>query len=406
MSNAAAKITFNGADGQSLDARLDRPQGEIRAYALFAHCFTCGKNALAAARISKALAERGIAVLRFDFTGLGSSEGDFANTSFSSNVSDLIAAADHLRQSFEAPALLIGHSLGGAAVLRAALDIPEARLVATIGAPADPSHVERLLEDSAQEIRRKGKARVNVGGRSFEIGEGFLDDIKRHRPGQYISRMDAALMVFHAPRDEVVGIDNAREIYEAARHPKSFVSLDGADHLLTENADAVYLADILSAWAARYIGETEKNLADRPGDGVVRVGETGRGRFEQEILTDAHRLVADEPASAGGDDHGLNPYELLAAALGACTSMTIRMYADRREVPLERVSVDVRHEKIHAADCADCETREGKIDRLGRIITLEGDLDEDQRRKLMEIADKCPVHRTLTGEIRIETKEA
>ena len=213
-------------------------------------------------------------------------------------------------------------------------------------------------------------------------------------------------MVFHAPLDEVVGIENAREIYEAARHPKSFVTLDGADHLLTENADATYVADILSAWASRYIGETEKNLDHRPENGVVRVVETGRGRFEQEILTDAHRLVADEPKAAGGDDHGLSPYELLSAALGACTAMTIRMYADRKDVPLGRVSVDVRHEKIHAADCADCETREGKIDRLGRIITLEGDLDEDQRRKLMEIADKCPVHRTLTSEIRIETKEA
>ena len=407
MAAPNGKISFSGADGQALAARLDMPDGPVRAYALFAHCFTCNKDVLAAGRIARGLSERGIAVLRFDFTGLGSSEGDFANTSFTSNVEDLLSAAEYLRRKHEAPSILVGHSLGGAAVLRAAIDLPEVRVVATIGAPADPAHVAHLIKDPEGDIRRKGKATVDVGGRPFEIGAKFLDDLMAHRPRDYLGRLHKALIVFHAPLDQTVGIENAGEIFQAARHPKSFISLDGADHLLTNIADAGYVADVLAAWVSRYMGETVKNVAELPPEGLARITETGQGKFEQEIRIGRHMLTADEPAGAGGGmDRGPSPYGLLSAALGACTAMTLRLYADSKQLPLRRVSVDIRHDKIHAADCTDCETKEGKIDRFERIISLEGDLDDAQRAKLIEMADKCPVHRTLTSEVKIVTREA
>lgn len=407
MAAPGGKITFSGSDGQALAARLDLPAGLVRAYALFAHCFTCTKDVLAAGRIARGLSERGIGVLRFDFTGLGSSEGDFANTSFSSNVEDLLAAAEYLRREHVAASILVGHSLGGAAVLRAAVDLPEVRVVATIGAPADPAHVAHLIKDPEGEIQRKGKATVDVGGRPFEIGAGFLEDLKTHRPRDYLGTLHKALIVFHAPLDQTVGIENAGEIFQAARHPKSFISLDGADHLLTNIHDAGYVADVLAAWVSRYMEESDKNVAAPPPEGLVRVTETGRGKFEQEISIGKHRFIADEPATIeGGMDHGPSPYGLLSAALGACTSMTLRLYAESKKWPLRRVSVDVRHDKIHAADCADCETREGRIDSFERIITLQGDLDDAQRAKLIEMADKCPVHRTLTTEVKIVTRES
>nr|ADM63085.1 lipase/esterase [uncultured bacterium] len=405
MSISSEKTDFRGHDGQMLAARLERASGVPRAYALFAHCFTCTKDIYAARRISQGLAERGIAVLRFDFTGLGASEGDFGNTGFTSNIDDLIAAASFLREEHEAPTILIGHSLGGAAVLRAAEAIPEAAAVATIGAPADPAHVAHLLEDKADEIRDKGRATVNIGGRPFDIRAEFLDDITANRPRDYIGDLRKALIVFHGPRDQIVGIENAAEIFTAAKHPKSFVSLDDADHLLSRQQDADYVADVLSAWASRYIGETEKRTTPQPPDGITRVAESGTGRFTQDVWAGGHFLQADEPASFGGDNVGPTPYDLLSAALGACTTMTIRMYADRKKLPLEQVSVDVSHEKIHASDCADCETESGKVDRFSREITLSGDLDETQRARLLEIADKCPVHRTLLSEVKVETRE-
>ena len=404
MSVPSGKITFEGAGGETLAARLDLPHGPVRAYALFAHCFTCGKDVIAASRIAHGLSSRGIAVLRFDFTGLGSSEGDFANTSFTSNVEDLLAAADYLRREHGASGLLIGHSLGGAAVLRAAGSIPEAQLVATIGAPADPAHVQRLIKDSEDDIRRNGKARIDVGGRSFEIGEKFLDDLRRGWPDDYLGGLRKALLIFHAPRDQTVGIENAAEIFTAARHPKSFISLDGADHLLSNRADADYVADVLSTWVTRYAAGDAAADVPPPPEGTVRVSETGRSPFEQRVVVGRHTLSADEPATVpSGVDSGPSPYELLSAALGACTSMTLRFYARSKGWALGRVSVDVRHDKIHASDCEDCETREGKIDVLQRVLNIEGDLTAEQRSKLIEIADKCPVHRTLESEVKIVT---
>ena len=397
------RFEFPNARGEKLAALLDRPAGQPVAFALFAHCFTCGKDVLAAKRIAEGLTARGIAVLRFDFTGLGASEGEFANTTFSSNVADLVAAADHLRSEFQAPAILIGHSLGGAAVLAAAQKIPEARAVATIAAPADPAHVTGLFRQHVGEIQQRGELEVALAGRPFRIRREFLDDVAEHKLVDCLANLRKALLVLHSPTDDIVGIENASAIFTAAKHPKSFVSLAGADHLLGKRADAVYVAEVIAAWAERYLDMVP--VPDEQPIGGVLVSETGHGKFEQSIVAGPHRYLADEPVSAGGNGSGPSPYEYLIAGLGACTSMTIRLYADLKKIPLTRVSVALRHDKIHAADCAECETREGKIDRIEREVTLEGDLSAEQRRKLMEIADKCPVHRTLTSEISIKTRE-
>jgi putative redox protein len=402
------RFQFPGAGGHQLAATLDTPEGGIRAYALFAHCFTCGKDVLAAKRIAVALAAKGIAVLRFDFTGLGSSEGDFANSTFSSNVADLVRAADHLRETRKAPALLIGHSLGGAAILAAAGQIPEARAVVTIAAPSDPAHVTGLFADRIADIREHGEAEVSLAGRPFTITRQFIDDIAEHNLMAHVAKLHRALLVMHSPNDDTVGIDNATRIFVAARHPKSFVSLAGADHLLSERRDAAYVADVIAAWSTRYLDPMESeepdDLDEAPRGVVVR--ETRNSKFQQTVSIGPHHLLADEPEAAGGQDTGPGPYDFVLAGLGACTSMTMRLYADRKTLPLERTTVTLSHSKIHAEDCAECETKAGMLDQIERVITMEGALDADQRKKLMEIADKCPVHRTLTSEIRIVTRPA
>jgi uncharacterized OsmC-like protein/alpha/beta superfamily hydrolase len=397
-------IHFPGAFGTSLAARLDLPSQAPLAYVLFAHCFTCSKESLAATRISAALTERGFGVLRFDFTGLGGSDGDFANTNFSSNVADLVAAANWLREHHRAPAILIGHSLGGAAVLAVAHEIPESAAVATIGAPFDPGHIQHLFADAAPAILANGEAEVALAGRKFKLRKQFLDDLASHSGRDRIGALRKALLILHSPRDTTVDIENAARIFTAAKHPKSFVSLDTADHLLTGRADAVYVASVLAAWASRYIKVQESAVAAAPG--VVTVSETHEGKFTQTVSAGLHRARADEPAGVGGDDSGFTPYDLLLAGLGACTSMTLRMYADQKKWPLEHVSVRLRHDKIHAQDCADCETREGKVDRIEREIEISGELDDAQRARLLDIADKCPVHRTLHSEVSIKTRLA
>ncbi|WP_445220823.1 alpha/beta fold hydrolase [Bradyrhizobium sp. Pa8] len=400
------RFQFTGEGDHQLAAALELPDGEPAAYALFAHCFTCGKDTLAAKRISVALAAKGIAVLRFDFTGLGSSEGDFANSTFSSNVADLVHAADHLRQVRTAPSILIGHSLGGAAILAAAGRIPEAKAVVTIAAPSDPAHVTGLFGEHLDSIRTQGEVEVSLAGRPFRIKREFLDDIAEQELMKDITGLHKALLVMQSPVDDTVGIDNATKIFVAARHPKSFVSLDHADHLLTKPADALYAADVIAAWASRYIDtakpEKATDVAEEPRRVVVQ--ETRKSKFNQAIIVGPHHLVADEPIAAGGEDAGPGPYDFLLAGLGACTSMTMRLYADRKSLPLDRVTVTLKHSKIHAKDCAECETRDGLLDQIERDIAIDGALDAEQRKKLMEIADKCPVHRTLTSEIRIVTK--
>ena len=406
MAMKSEKLTFAGSSGEMLAARLDLPAGPPRAYALFAHCFTCTKDIFAASRISAALAEQGIAVLRFDFTGLGASEGDFANTNFSSNVEDLVRAADHLRETRQAPKLIIGHSLGGAAVLAAAGKVPEAVAVATIGAPAEPAHVAHHFTEAREEIDAKGEAEVLLVGRPFTIKKQFLEDIEAQRLEDAIAGMKKALIVFHAPRDQTVGIENAGKIFGAARHPKSFVSLDDADHLLSRKVDAIYVANVLGAWAARYLGDLDAAEAPAARAGTVVVQETGEGRFTQAIAAGPHKLRADEPESYGGLESGPSPYDLLLAGLGACTSMTLRLYAEHKKIPLEQVHVTLTHDKIHAVDCEECETKAGKIDRIERSVRVTGALDEDQRERLLAMADRCPVHRTLESEVQVVTKMA
>ena len=409
MAATAQRVTFNGSLGEDLAARLDLPAGPVRAYALFAHCFTCSKDIFAAARIAGELSKRGIAVLRFDFTGLGQSGGDFANTNFSSNVADLLKAVDFLRARYEAPRIMIGHSLGGAAVLTAAGDVPELAAIVTIGAPADAEHVVHNFHADVSRIESEGEAKVSLAGRDFTIKKQFLDDLKGQAVPDRVGALRKALLVMHSPRDDTVGIDNARRIYDAAKHPKSFVSLDTADHLLRGRADAVYAAEVIASWASRYIGAEEESTADMADQPEVTVMETGGGKFQQAVKAGRHRLLADEPESFGGLDTGPTPYDFLSTGLGACTAMTIRMYAERKGIPLERVSVDVNHGKLHAADCEECtdeqKERGGKIDRFERAVTLEGDLDEATRKRLLEIADKCPVHRTLEAGAAVVTRE-
>lgn len=400
------RFQFTGEGGHQLSAALELPDGEPAAFALFAHCFTCGKDTLAAKRISVALAAKDIAVLRFDFTGLGSSEGDFANSTFSSNVADLVHAADHLRNAHKAPSILIGHSLGGAAILAAEGKIPEAKAVVTIAAPSDPAHVTDLFKEHIDDIRTQGEVEVSLAGRPFRIKREFLDDIAEHELMKDIAGLHKALLVMHSPVDDTVGIDNATKLFVAARHPKSFVSLDHADHLLTKPADALYAADVIAAWASRYVDTAKPakamDLPEAPRQVVVQ--ETRKSKFNQIITVGPHRLIADEPVAAGGEDAGPGPYDFLLAGLGACTSMTMRLYADRKSLPLDRVTVTLKHSKIYAKDCAECDTREGMLDQIERDIAMDGALDAEQRKKLMDIADKCPVHRTLTSEIRIVTK--
>ena len=399
------RFSFTGHDGSELAARLDLPDGPVLATALFAHCFTCGKDIPAARRIAGRLAAMGIAVLRFDFTGLGHSAGEFANTTFSSNVDDLAAASGALEARGIAPDLLIGHSLGGAAVLRAAARIPAARAVVTLGAPFDPGHVTHNFAGALEAIRDDGRAEVSLGGRPITIGRDFVDDVSDARLGEAIAGLRRALLVMHAPRDAIVGIDNATEIFRAARHPKSFVTLDEADHLITRPADAEYAADVIAAWAGRYLDL--RPPAPPPGapEGVVRVSEADADGFLQDVNAGPHHhALADEPEAYGGTNRGMSPYGFVAAGLGACTSMTIRMYARRKGWPLDHVSVDVTHDKVHAQDADGAEA--AKIDRFRRAIRLTGDLTGDQRARLLEIAGKCPVHRSLEAGAEVVTELA
>ena len=402
------KVEFIGSQGDKLAARLDSPATAPKAYALFAHCFTCSKDIFAASRIAKALTEDGIAVLRFDFTGLGASEGEFANTNFSSNITDLVLAANFLRDEFQAPQLLIGHSLGGAAVLAAAEQIPETKAVVTIGAPADIEHVLANFGTNLDILERDGIADVSLAGRNFTIKSQFVEDVRQQAQEQRIKNLKKPLLVFHSPIDQTVSVENASKIFVTAKHPKSYISLDNADHLLSRRQDAEYVAQVLAAWASRYLqADASQNTAKQtaaPINGAVRVEETLVSKFQQKITAGNHQLLADEPASVGGADSGPSPYDYLAAALGACTTMTLRMYANHKGYDLGKLSVDVSHAKIHAEDCADCgEGKTGRIDRFERVISVEGDIAAEISDSLLKIADKCPVHKTLEHSSTVAT---
>lgn len=400
------RLDFTGFSGAKLAARLDLPTGKPAAYALFAHCFTCSKDIPAARRIAQRLASLGIAVLRFDFTGLGHSEGEFANTNFSSNVEDLVQAAAYLREHYQAPQLLIGHSLGGAAVLAAASQVPEAKAVVTIGAPADPAHVAHNFGAKLDQIKAAGEAEVNLGGRPFIVKQQFLDDIAESTLSSKVAELKKALLVLHAPLDNIVELDNAATIFQRAKHPKSFITLDDADHLLSRLEDAEYAAELIATWVQRYVDVSVLPKAMTEPEGVVRVSEVNEASFLQDISAAGHYLLADEPKDYGGDFLGPTPYQLVSAGLGACTSMTLRIYARRNKIPLTHVQVDISHNKVHAKECEACEQTTGKVDQWTRTITLSGDLTEEQRQRLLEIADRCPVHKSLEGKADIVSRLA
>ncbi|MDJ0758960.1 MAG: bifunctional alpha/beta hydrolase/OsmC family protein [Woeseiaceae bacterium] len=397
------KVEFPNASGHLLSGIMDHLGRPPVAYALFAHCFTCSKNLKAASNISAALNASGIAVLRFDFTGLGQSEGDFSDTNFSSNVDDLLTASAFLEERFEAPAILVGHSLGGTAVLQAARRIESAVAVATIGSPSEAVHVAHLLEGSRDELRERGEATVNLGGRPFRMKQQFVDDLESHAIEPALGSLRKALLIMHAPLDTVVEVDNASALFVAAKHPKSFVSLDDADHLLSREEDSLYAGKVLAAWASRYLPERDDVSA---ADDSQVAATTRSGGFRTDITLPNAQLIADEPASVGGTGLGPTPYDLLSAALASCTTMTLQMYARHKKLDLRAATVMIEHDKIHAKDCMDCERSDGKIDEFRRTITLEGDLTEEQRQRMLEIADRCPVHRTLHSEVKVRSSLA
>ena len=397
------KVSFKNNTAYELAARLELPIDQHpQAYAIFAHCFTCSKNVRAARSISQCLTKRGIAVLRFDFAGLGDSEGDFSDTNFTSNVADLTAAAEYLKANLEAPTLLIGHSLGGAAVLAAAADIPSVKAVVTIGAPAEPAHVQHLIQSASHEIEANGQAKVHIGQQSFNIKKQFLEDIQQTTLKNKINRLGKALLVLHAPQDRIVTIENAEKIYVAARHPKSFISLDGADHLLTKKEDGHYVGEVIASWVGRYLDKPAENQLRSNSQVAVRLNAADA--FTSEVKSGKHYFVADEPESVGGNDFGPSPYELVSSGLGACTVMTLRMYARRKKWDLQEVTVHIDHHKDYAETLTTDGTKPQKIDVFNKYITLTGNLDDTQRARLLAIADRCPVHRTLHGEIEIVTK--
>ena len=395
------RVTFANKDGAQLAATLELPDAKINYYALFAHCFTCGKDIIAATRIANTLALNGVAVLRFDFTGLGDSQGDFSDTNFTSNVYDLVSAAEYLRNNYQAPQLLIGHSLGGTAALHAASDILECKAVVTIGSPANANHLLHLFKREVENIQKDGVAIVEIAGRNFNIEKQFIEDLESHSIENKIAKLRKALLIFHSPIDEVVSIDQAGIIFAKAKHPKSFITLDKANHLLTSNSDASYVANTIVAWAKRYI-DCYEEPSEELSKAQVKVLELNK-KFLRHVITDDHEWFADEPTTFGGSNRGPDPYEHLLAAVGACTSMTIRMYANRKKWPLDDVQITLEHTRTHLDDCQDCDNESGKMELIIRRIKLLGALDEDQRKRLLEIADKCPVHKTLEGKLKINT---
>ncbi|MBD0849297.1 bifunctional alpha/beta hydrolase/OsmC family protein [Maribacter arenosus] len=395
------KVIFKNKKGQTLVGTLELPANQHpHSYAIFAHCFTCNKNLTAIKNIGRTLSANGFGVLRFDFTGLGESEGEFSDANFSGNVEDLIAASDYLTSNYQAPTLLIGHSLGGAAAIFAAAKIDSIQAITTIAAPSDPEHVKHLLRSSIEEIEQNGKARVNIGGRDFTIKKQFLDDLEQKSLLTTVKNLRKPLLIMHSPLDRIVGIKNAEEIYKAAHHPKSFISLDGADHLLMNKKDSIYVGEVISGWARRYLKFDDAVQLPNTKHHVVASLDFDDG-FTTQMKVGNHTIIADEPLNFGGNDFGSSPYDLISASLSACTAMTLQMYSKRKNWHIENVEVHTSHRKIHALDCEDCESSTSKVDTFERQIKITGNFDDKQLKRLLQIADKCPVHKTLSGEAQI-----
>ncbi|TVR87162.1 MAG: alpha/beta fold hydrolase [Saprospirales bacterium] len=398
------RVTFKNADGIKLAAKLELPvDRRPHNFAVFAHCFTCNMNLKAIKNIADGLTSAGFGVLRFDFTGLGMSEGEFADSNFSSQVSDITHAVKWLEENYRAPALLVGHSLGGTAALLAGTDLESVRAMVSVGSPAEPEHVKHLFREDLKEIEKMGAAEVNIGGRGFRIKHQFIKDITSRSLLKKLEHSRKPLLIMHSPQDSIVGISEAEKIYQAAFHPKSFVSLDGADHLLSKKEDAQYAGQVIAAWAARFVEKREEKLPDGPAETIARIGGKS-DKYTTQVKMGKHHLVADEPETLGGFDLGPTPYDLLKAALGACTTMTLRMYADHKKIDLSEVTVHLRHEKRHLKDADVSEGKGKKMDHIDRIIEIDGDLTDAQRKRMLQIADKCPVHKTLKQSVIIHSK--
>lgn len=399
------KISIQGQEPHTISARLELPADrKPHSYALFAHCFTCSKDFKAVHNISMALTTHGFGVLRFDFTGLGESAGNFSETSFSSNIDDIITVCRYMSEHYKAPSLVIGHSLGGAAAVVAGSKIDSIKAIVTIGAPSTATHVKHLFTGHVSDINSKGAAEVNIGGRHFTITKQFLEDLEQNDVLQTVRELRKPILIAHSPQDRVVDVENAAALFKAAHHPKSFLSLDGADHLLTQKKDSTYVGNVLSSWASRYLNISPPKTYTTDLQVVAHL--TQDEGYTTQIQAGEHNLIADEPTEYGGNDFGPSPYELLSAGLGACTAMTIKMYAARKQWPLQEVYVHLSHSKDYDTDMQDTNRQStgGKIDKFVREIQLVGPLDETQRQRLLEIANKCPVHKTLLSQMVIETR--
>lgn len=394
------KVTFTNREGEELVGRLELPIDQRpHNFVVFAHCFTCTKNLIAIRNIARELVREGFGVLRFDFTGLGESEGEFENTNFSGNVDDLVDAANYLKEEYTAPTLIIGHSLGGSAAIFAAEQIPSVKAVAVISSPSNPEHVKNLVKDDIETIRKNGKARVNIGGRDFTLKKQFLDDIKNHPLTEVVANFRKSLLILHSPQDRIVGIENAKDLFIAAWHPKSYISLDGMDHMLSGQENSHYVGKVITGWAMRYVSMPKAETLQSNKQVAARLDNTEK--FTTYMKLGDHNALADEPTTYGGNNFGPSPYEYLSGALASCTAMTVQMYARRKKWNLENITVHIDHSKEHAVDCENCESSSAKIDTFTKTIKIEGDLTREQKERLMEIADRCPVHRTLMSSVQI-----
>ncbi|MHA7942907.1 bifunctional alpha/beta hydrolase/OsmC family protein [Formosa sp. 3Alg 14/1] len=399
------KLEIENDKGVKLQAYLELPANQNPNYfAVFAHCFTCTSTLSAVKNISRSLTNHDFGVLRFDFTGLGRSEGEFSDSHFSANVSDLLAVSKYLEEHFQAPSLLVGHSLGGAAVIVAASQLESVKAVATVGAPATVEHVTHLFSHGFDDVEEKGDVEVNIGGRPFNINKEFVDDFSKTDLPEITKNLRKPLLIMHAPFDGVVPIENAERLYKTAHHPKSFVSLDQADHLLTDSRDSEYVGNVIGTWVQRYFEAKDSEILDTEGEQLVAHLNLLEDNFTTNIQTKKHTLIADEPERVGGDDFGPSPYEYLNAALAACTAMTLKLYAQRKKWDLQEVFVYITYSKKHSDDLKLDLEKPAQIDYLKKTLKFVGNLDDKQKARLKEIASKCPVHKTLISDTIIETE--
>ena len=400
----STKLNIENKNGLILQAHLELPANQKpNRYAIFAHCFTCTSSLSAVKNISRALTNYGFGVVRFDFTGLGKSEGEFAESHFSANVDDLIAVSNYMESHYKAPELLVGHSLGGAAVITAASRLDNVKAVATIGAPATVSHVTHLFSHDIDSIRKGELTEVNIGGRPFKINPEFVSDFDKTDLPSVVKNLRKPLLILHSPTDTIVGIKNAEQLYHNAHHPKSFVTLDNADHLLTNSNDSNYAGNLIGTWVQRYFEPEENTMLETQGEQLVGHLNLVEDNFTTSIQTKKHSMIADEPASVGGDDFGPSPYEYLNAGLAACTVMTLKMYAQRKQWDLQEVFVYISHSKKHSDELELDIEEPGYLDHISKKLKFVGNLDASQKQRLKEIASRCPVHKTIASEVVFDT---